>query len=244
MSNSCKHARQSGHPTPAPMILLDPLARPVVGHRGDRAHSPENTPGVDARSRRTRHRRGGVRPAREPRREAGRDARPDAGAHDHGPEDRCAAPPRRNWTRWTPASTSRTDSGRTFPWRGRGVTVPTFDALVETLPRELPLHHRAQDARRHPAAHPRDAIRRHDIAHRVIVAGFDSASACIRSEAPALRSARARRMYRAGLLVPALLRRSVRSLFSRSMRCAFHRAGTAFRCPSPPWRARCATAAP
>src|SRR5215207_4425475 len=26
-----------------PMILLDPLARPVIGHRGNRAHSPENT---------------------------------------------------------------------------------------------------------------------------------------------------------------------------------------------------------
>ena len=25
------------------MILLDPHARPVIGHRGDRAHAPENT---------------------------------------------------------------------------------------------------------------------------------------------------------------------------------------------------------
>jgi glycerophosphoryl diester phosphodiesterase len=25
------------------MILLDPLARPVIGHRGNRAHAPENT---------------------------------------------------------------------------------------------------------------------------------------------------------------------------------------------------------
>ncbi|MEO7520911.1 MAG: glycerophosphodiester phosphodiesterase, partial [Gemmatimonas sp.] len=25
------------------MILLDPLARPIVGHRGNRAYSPENT---------------------------------------------------------------------------------------------------------------------------------------------------------------------------------------------------------
>jgi glycerophosphoryl diester phosphodiesterase len=25
------------------MILLDPRARPVIGHRGNRAHAPENT---------------------------------------------------------------------------------------------------------------------------------------------------------------------------------------------------------
>ena len=25
------------------MILIDPLARPVIGHRGNRAHAPENT---------------------------------------------------------------------------------------------------------------------------------------------------------------------------------------------------------
>ena len=25
------------------MILLDPLARPVIGHRGNRVHAPENT---------------------------------------------------------------------------------------------------------------------------------------------------------------------------------------------------------
>src|SRR5204862_7646502 len=31
-----------------------------------------------------------------------------------------------------------TDGGRTFPWRGRGVRVSTFDDVIESLPRELP----------------------------------------------------------------------------------------------------------
>ena len=41
------------------------------------------------------------------------------------------------------------DGGRSFPWRGRGVTVSTFDEIVEALPRSLPLHHRAEDTGRH-----------------------------------------------------------------------------------------------
>jgi glycerophosphoryl diester phosphodiesterase len=63
------------------------------------------------------------------------------------------------------------DGGRTFPWRGRGVTVPTFDRVVESLPRGLPCIVELKTA---AAAEPlRAAMRRHDIARRLVVAAFD-----------------------------------------------------------------------
>src|SRR5690242_21800762 len=36
------HAHRAGDLSDV-MILLDPRARPVIGHRGNRAHAPENT---------------------------------------------------------------------------------------------------------------------------------------------------------------------------------------------------------
>ena len=67
-----------------------------------------------------------------------------------------------------------TDGGRTFSWRGRGVRVPTFDEVIESLPRELPCIIELKT----PAATEllRVAVRRHGIAHRIIVAGFDPAA--------------------------------------------------------------------
>ena len=63
------------------------------------------------------------------------------------------------------------DGGRSFPWRGRGVTVSTFDEIVEALPRHLPCIIELKTA---AATEPlRQAVRRHDMAARIIVAGFD-----------------------------------------------------------------------
>jgi glycerophosphoryl diester phosphodiesterase len=66
------------------------------------------------------------------------------------------------------------DGGRSFPWRGRGATVSTFDGIVESLPRELEFIIELKT----PAAAElvRAAIARHGIAGRVIVAGFDPAA--------------------------------------------------------------------
>ena len=63
------------------------------------------------------------------------------------------------------------DGGRSFPWRGRGVTVSTFDEIVEALPKSLPCIIELKT----PAATEllRQAVRRHDMAARIIVAGFD-----------------------------------------------------------------------
>jgi glycerophosphoryl diester phosphodiesterase len=130
------------------------------------------------------------------------------------------------------------DGGHTFPWRGRGVRLSTFDEIIESLPRELPCIIELKTA---AATEPlRVAVRRHAIAHRIIVAGFDpDATRPLRGAGFSLGACTP---DVARLVLLALLRRRpVPSSFRRS---ASRRAGTAFRCPSPPWRARCAKAAP
>jgi glycerophosphoryl diester phosphodiesterase len=95
------------------------------------------------------------------------------------------------------------DGGRTFPWRGRGVTVSTFDAVVEALPRELPFIIELKT----PASTElvRAAIARHGLAKRVIVAGFDpAATRPLRGAGFALGASTP---DVAGLVLPALLRR-------------------------------------
>ena len=62
------------------------------------------------------------------------------------------------------------DGGRTFPWRGSGAHIVSFDEVVETLPRELPF---IIELKTPGATEPlRAAIRHHAIARRVIVAAF------------------------------------------------------------------------
>ena len=65
------------------------------------------------------------------------------------------------------------DGGQTFPWRGKGVRIPTLDAVLESFP-QLPMILEIKT----PAA--TDAVRRtvlrHNAASRVIVAGFDARS--------------------------------------------------------------------
>ena len=155
------------------MILLDPRGRPVIGHRGNRAHAPENTLvslleavalGVDAVEFDLRVSHDGVLVVMH-------DATLDRTTKDSGPvEMRTAAAlggldAGARFTR---------DEGRTFPWRGRGATISTFDEVMESLPGDLPC---IIELKTPAATEPlRVAIRRHGIAHRVIVAGFDSAA--------------------------------------------------------------------
>ncbi|HUG26192.1 glycerophosphodiester phosphodiesterase family protein [Piscinibacter sp.] len=153
-----------------PMVLTDPNARLVIGHRGNRAHAPENTLpslleavklGVDAVEFDLRVSRDGVLVVMH-------DATVERTTDGVGPvAERSVAELRQldAGARFTP------DAGRTFPWRGRGVAVPTFDEVIESLPRDLPCIVELKT----PAATElaKHAIRRHDIAHRVVVAGFD-----------------------------------------------------------------------
>lgn len=151
-------------------ILLDPNAHPVIGHRGNRAHAPENTLeslmqalalGVDAVEFDLRVSRDGVLVV----------------MHD---------PTLERTTNSTGLVSARTvaelrsidagakftaDDGRSFPYRGRGIGVPTFDDVVETV-REVPMIIELKIPETTELI--RAAVKRHNIAHRVVVAGFDS----------------------------------------------------------------------
>ncbi len=153
------------------MILLDPLARPVVGHRGNRAHAPENTLpslleavalGADAVEFDLHVSRDGQLVVfHDPTLERTTDGHGELARYTLAELQRFDA-----GARFTP------DGGRTFPWRGRGVRVPGFDELVDALPRHLPL---IIELKTPAAAEPlRAAVRRHGIAQRIVVAGFDA----------------------------------------------------------------------
>ena len=186
------------------MILLNPRARPVVGHRGNRAHAPENTLeslqeavalGVDAVEFDLRVSCDGALVVMH-------DETLDRTTDGSGPVALASLADLRRLdagARFTP------DGGRSFPWRGRGVRVPTFDETIESLPRDLPCIIELKTA---AATEPlRAAVRRHGIAHRVIVAGFDpAATRPLRGAGFALGACTP---DVARLLLPALLRRRV-----------------------------------
>jgi glycerophosphoryl diester phosphodiesterase len=152
------------------MLLLDPLARPVIGHRGNRAFAPENTLpalleavalGADALEFDLRLSRDGrlvvFHDATLPRTT---DGRGEVAQHTLAELQRLDA-----------GAMFTRDGGRSFPWRGRGAAVPAFDDVIEALPRQLPLILELKTA---TATEPlRQAIRRHGLAPRIIVAGFD-----------------------------------------------------------------------
>ncbi len=186
------------------MILLDPRARPVIGHRGNRAHAPENTLeslrqavalGVDAVEFDLRVSRDGALVVIH-------DETLDRTTNGSGPVALRTLTELKGLdagARFTP------DEGRTFPWRGRGVRVSTFDEIIESLPRELPCIIELKT----PAATEllRVAVRRHGIARRIIVAGFDpAATRPLRGAGFALGASTP---DVARLLLPALLRRRV-----------------------------------
>jgi len=119
------------------MILLDPQAKLVIGHRGNRAHAPENTLeslreavtlGVDAVEFDLRVSRDGVLVVMH-------DPMLDRTTNGSGPVALRTVAELRSLD--AGARFTR-DEGRTFPWRGRGATVSTFDEVIESLPRELP----------------------------------------------------------------------------------------------------------
>lgn len=155
------------------MILLDASARPVIGHRGNRAFAPENTLqsfaeavalGADALELDLHLSRDGVlmvaHDATLQRCTDGEGALADFTAAELGRLDA--------GYRFT------LDGGRSHPWRGRGVRLPTFDAVIESLPGELPCIVELKVGNAAPALCA--AIRRHGIAQRLVVAAFDAAA--------------------------------------------------------------------
>jgi len=153
--------------------LLDPDARLVIGHRGNRAHAPENTLesfreavalGVDAVEFDLRVSRDGVLVVMH-------DETLERTTDASGP---VAARTAAELGRLDAGAKFTADGGRSYPWRGRGASISTFDEVIESLPGELPCIIELKT----PAATEllRVAIRRHNIAHRIIVAGFDPAA--------------------------------------------------------------------
>lgn len=155
------------------MILLDPLARPVIGHRGNRAHAPENTLqslleavalGADALEFDLRLSRDGqlvmFHDATLERTTDGQGLLAQQTLAELQALDAGA--------KFTP------DGGRSYPWRGRGVRVSSFDEVIDALPRDLPC---IVELKTPAATEPlRQAVRRHGIENRIIVAGFDAQS--------------------------------------------------------------------
>ncbi len=153
-------------------ILLDPLAHPVVGHRGNRAHSPENTlesmleavaVGVDALEFDVHISRDGIPVVMH-------DAMLDRTTSGHGPLDE------RSLTELQELDAGfhfSRDRGASTPWRAQGVRIPTLDAVLETFP-TLPLIIEIKAPNATPAV--RKTIARHMAERRVIIAGFDTAS--------------------------------------------------------------------
>lgn len=155
------------------MILLDPNARPVIGHRGNRAYAPENTLpsfheaialGVDALEF-------DVHVSRDSQLVVVHDPTLGRTTNGHGTIVQYTVAELKTFD--AGAQFTR-DNGRTFPWRGRGVTISTFDDVIESLPRHLPCIVELKTPNATEAI--RRAIQRHDIAQRVIVAGFDPAA--------------------------------------------------------------------
>lgn len=155
------------------MILLDPNARPVVGHRGNRAFAPEDTLpslleavalGVDAVEF-------DLHVSNDGKLVVIHDPTLDRTTGERGTLARRSLAELQTidagywFTR---------DGGRTYPWRGRGATIPSFDEVVESLPKDLPMILELKTATATEAV--RIAIRRHNLATRVIVAGFSAQS--------------------------------------------------------------------
>jgi glycerophosphoryl diester phosphodiesterase len=151
-------------------ILLDRSAHPVIGHRGNRAHSPEDTResvqealalGVDAVEF-------DLHVTRDGQLVVVHDPTVERTTDGHGA---IASMTVAQLKEFDAGANFTKDGGKTFPWRGRGVEIPTFDEMLDVV-RDVPMIIELKT----PAATElaRAAITRRRIEDRVVVAGFDS----------------------------------------------------------------------
>ncbi|MEJ7810201.1 MAG: glycerophosphodiester phosphodiesterase [Gemmatimonadaceae bacterium] len=153
-------------------ILLDPDAHPVLGHRGAAGIAPENTiesfraaveQGVDAFEFDTHVTADGV----------------PIVIHDPtldrttGGAGRVAALRLEQVQSADAGARFTVDGGRSFPWRGRGLRVPTLAELVATFP-DMPLVIELKTARAQHAV--KRVLAEHDAARRCILAASDSSA--------------------------------------------------------------------
>ncbi|HSA56474.1 MAG TPA: glycerophosphodiester phosphodiesterase [Gemmatimonadaceae bacterium] len=178
--------------------LLDLARRPVVGHRGNAAHAPENTLesfrqavalGADALEMDVHATADGAVVVLH-------DPTLDRTTDRSGRVDQTTLAV----VKQADAGARFTSDGNRFPWRGRGLTIPTLDEVLESF-REMPL---LIELKAGAAGAPtRDVIRRHRAQSRCIVASFDDAPMVpFRGGDIPLGATRADSI---GLLLPALL---------------------------------------
>lgn len=151
-------------------LLLDPDARPVIGHRGAAARAPENTivsferalaEGADAIELDVRLSADGVPVVHH-------DATLERTTDGRGP---VGARTIAELRRLDAAARFTADGGRSYPQRGRGITVPTLDEVLAAFP-TLPLIVEIKSALASPAV--RAVLERHGAASRTVVASFDA----------------------------------------------------------------------
>lgn len=151
-------------------LLTSPDSRLVIGHRGAAARAPENTvesfalavaAGADALELDVHRSADGVPVVHH-------DATLSRTTSGRGPLRALTATQLAELdagARFTP------DGGRTFPFRGRGVRVPTLAAVLERFP-DVPLVVEIKDAAAARAV--RALLERHGAARRALVASFDA----------------------------------------------------------------------
>ena len=150
--------------------LLDTKALPVVGHRGNAAHAPENTIesfrqavaiGVDALEM-------DVHLTSDGQVVVIHDPTLDRTTNLSGRVDRMTLTDLRR----ADAGASFTKDGRTWPYRGKGLTIPTLEEVLTTFP-AMPLLIEIKTPVASRAA--REVIERHNAVDRCIVASFQGA---------------------------------------------------------------------
>lgn len=169
------------------LLLLDPDARPVVAHRGDSVHAPENTMaafeqavrlGADALEFDVRLTADGVPVVHH-------DPTVERTTNGAGPVASLTLTALRALdagAHFTP------DGGRSFPFRGAGVGVPTLDEVLGAWP-AIPVLIEIKEAAASAAV--RTALDRHRADGRAVVASFvDAAVAPFRGSRYATGAAR------------------------------------------------------
>ncbi len=149
-------------------ILLDPEARPVIGHRGNRAHAPENTieslaqavsVGADAIEFDVRVTADGIPVVH----------------HDPtltrttGGSGEIARKTFAELRELDAGARFTRDGGKTFPYRGKGHRIPSFDEVLEAFP-TTPLLIEIKTPL--AAVGVRNAIERHKAEERCLVDSF------------------------------------------------------------------------
>ena len=104
------------------------------------------------------------------------------------------------------------DGGRTFPWRGRGVRVPTLSEVLGAFP-DIPLLIEIKAARAQHAV--RRVLTEHGAGERCVVAAFDLAALEALGEPPSLKGAARADIWR--LWHTSLLARSIAGVGYRAL---------------------------